>query len=140
MQKSLWRLKLNAYTRGVLYDTTLMVKLKKMYNNIRKYYELTLFRAFLMIDKHGKSVQNVNNSNSVDVSRNTTDYIKLHGSLREESIISDSSNNEMQIFKEDQLFLANRKASLALCENIFNQNLTHQLNRWKYNTQPHKQL
>jgi hypothetical protein len=62
MQKSLWRLKLNAYTNGVLYDASLMVKLKKMYNNIRKYYELTLFRAFLMIDKYGKTVQNLENS------------------------------------------------------------------------------
>jgi hypothetical protein len=68
-----------------------MVKLKKMYNNIRKYYELTLFRAFLMIDKYGKAAQNAENTNSI--SRHTSDFVRLQGSLRDESIISESSNN-----------------------------------------------
>ena len=36
---------------GVQYNTAAIVKLKKLYNNIRKQYELNLFRAFLMIDK-----------------------------------------------------------------------------------------
>jgi hypothetical protein len=40
---------------GVTYNAAVIVKLKKMYNNIRKYYELNMFRAFLMIDKYGKS-------------------------------------------------------------------------------------
>ena len=75
MQKSLWRLKLNAYTNGVLHDASLMVKLKKMYNNIRKYYELNLFRAFLMIDKYGKTVQNLENSQSI--SRHTSDFVRI---------------------------------------------------------------
>jgi hypothetical protein len=75
MQKSLWRLKLNAYTNGVLYDSSLMVKLKKMYNNIRKYYELNLFRAFLMIDKYGKTVRNLEISQSI--SRHTSDYVRI---------------------------------------------------------------
>lgn len=91
MQKSIWRLKLNAYTNGILYDAELMVKLKKMYNNLRKYYELTLFRAFLMIDKYGKAVQNPDNTNSI--SRHTSDFVRLQGSFKDESIISDSSNN-----------------------------------------------
>jgi hypothetical protein len=38
---------------GVQYNATVIVKLKKLYNNIRKQYELNLFRAFLMIDKYG---------------------------------------------------------------------------------------
>jgi hypothetical protein len=40
---------------GVQYNATVIVKLKKLYNNIRKQYELNLFRAFLMIDKYGGS-------------------------------------------------------------------------------------
>ena len=91
MQKSIWRLKLNAYTNGILYDASMMVKLKKLYNNIRKYYDLTLFRAFLMIDKYGKTVQNLENSNSI--SRHTSDFVKLQESFREESVIFETSSN-----------------------------------------------
>ncbi len=40
---------------GVQYNAAVIVKLKKLYNNIRKQYELNLFRAFLMIDKYGRS-------------------------------------------------------------------------------------
>lgn len=41
---------------GVQYNAAVIVKLKKLYNNIRKQYELNLFRAFLMIDKYGRTV------------------------------------------------------------------------------------
>lgn len=41
-------------TPGVTINATTIVKLKKMYNNIRKYYDLNMYRAFLMIDKYGK--------------------------------------------------------------------------------------
>lgn len=44
-------------TSGVQFNAAIIVKIKKMFNNIRKYYELNMFRAFLMIDKHGKSQQ-----------------------------------------------------------------------------------
>lgn len=40
---------------GVPYNAAVIVKLKKLYNNIRKQYELSLFRAFLMIDKYGRN-------------------------------------------------------------------------------------
>ena len=40
---------------GVQYNTAAIVKLKKLYNNIRKQYELNLFRAFLMIDKSSRT-------------------------------------------------------------------------------------
>jgi len=42
-------------TSGVQYNAAVIVKLKKLYNNIRKQYELNLFRAFLMIDKYGRA-------------------------------------------------------------------------------------
>lgn len=51
---------------GVQYNAAVIVKLKKMYNNIRKYYELNMFRSFLMIDKYGKSMENQNASKSID--------------------------------------------------------------------------
>ena len=40
---------------GLQYNAAVIVKLKKLYNNIRKQYELNLFRAFLMIDKYGRN-------------------------------------------------------------------------------------
>jgi len=40
---------------GVQYNAAVIVKLKKLYNNIRKQYELNLYRAFLMIDKCGRN-------------------------------------------------------------------------------------
>jgi len=55
IQKSFWRLKFNMDASGVQYNAAVIVKLKKLYNNIRKHYELNLFRAFLMIDKYGRS-------------------------------------------------------------------------------------
>jgi len=51
---------------GVQYNAAVIVKLKKLYNNIRKQYELNLFRAFLMIDKYGRSNDK---STSVKVSK-----------------------------------------------------------------------
>jgi len=42
---------------GLHYNPTTIVKLKKLYNNIRKQYELNLFRAFLMIDKCRRTEQ-----------------------------------------------------------------------------------
>ncbi len=56
MQKSIWRLKLNAYAKGKSNDAAMMVKLKKLFNILRKYYELNMFRAFLTIDKYGKGL------------------------------------------------------------------------------------
>jgi hypothetical protein len=57
-------------TNGVTYNAAIIVKIKKMFNNIRKYYELNMFRAFLMIDKYGKSLQDT----SYRRSRITSDY------------------------------------------------------------------
>jgi hypothetical protein len=76
------------HTSGVMFNAALIVKLKKMYNNIRKYYELNMFRAFLMIDKYGRAVQDI----SVNASRNTSDFIRQHHVFRQEdsSIMSSS--------------------------------------------------
>ena len=61
---------------GVQYNAAVIVKLKKMYNNLRKYYELNMFRAFLMIDKHGR------NNESHSVSRNTDRQPRIQESAK----------------------------------------------------------
>lgn len=58
-QKSFWRLKYNIYSTGVVYNASLIVKLKKLFNNVRKYYELNMFKIFLTIDKYGKYMQSM---------------------------------------------------------------------------------
>ena len=37
-QKSFWRMKYNIYSSGILYNSALIIKLKKLFNNVRKYY------------------------------------------------------------------------------------------------------
>ncbi len=69
-------------TTGVQFNASIIVKIKKMFNNIRKYYELNMFRAFLMIDKHGKSQQDPSRR-----SRVTSDYsqVQQRRALEEET-------------------------------------------------------
>lgn len=59
---------------GVQYNAAVIVKLKKLYNNIRKQYELNLFRAFLMIDKYGRSNDK---STTVKVAKATVSEVKV---------------------------------------------------------------
>lgn len=40
---------------GVVFNAAIIVKIKKMYNNIRKIYVLNMYRAFLTIDKYGRN-------------------------------------------------------------------------------------
>ncbi len=56
-QKSFWRLRHNIYSTGVIYNAAIIVKLKKLFNNLRKYYELNMYKVFLTIDKYGKNLQ-----------------------------------------------------------------------------------
>jgi hypothetical protein len=56
-QKSFWRLKHNIYSTGVIYNAAIIVKLKKLFNNLRKYYELNMYKIFLTIDKYGRNLQ-----------------------------------------------------------------------------------
>ena len=42
---------------GVQYNAAVIVKLKKLYHNIRKQYTQNLFRAFFMIEKYGRTIE-----------------------------------------------------------------------------------
>jgi hypothetical protein len=41
-------------TEGVTQNAEMIVKLKKMYNNLRKYYELNMTKAFLTISNYSR--------------------------------------------------------------------------------------
>lgn len=55
IQKSLWRMKLNIDTPDIILNAANIVKLKKMYNYIRKIYVLNMYTAFLMIQRHSRN-------------------------------------------------------------------------------------
>ena len=44
-------MKFNMDTAGVTFNAAIIVKLKKMYSNIRKLYVLNMYRVFLMMEK-----------------------------------------------------------------------------------------
>ena len=49
-QKSFWRLKFNRNTPGNVYSVDMIIKLKKLFNIVRKKYELDLYKVFLTIN------------------------------------------------------------------------------------------
>lgn len=49
-------MKYNMDTAGVTFNAAIIVKLKKMYSNIRKLYTLNMYRVFLTIDKYGRGI------------------------------------------------------------------------------------
>jgi hypothetical protein len=50
-------MKYNMYSSGPVYTANIIIKLKKLFNNVRKYYELNMYKIFLTIDKYGRSIQ-----------------------------------------------------------------------------------
>jgi hypothetical protein len=89
IQKSFWRLKFNMNTKGVQFNAAIIVKIKKMFNIIRKFYELNMFRAFLMIDKHGKSQQDPSSRKSRVISEFS--HVQQRRALEEETFVDEPS-------------------------------------------------
>lgn len=63
-------MKFNMDTSGVTFNAAIIVKMKKMYNNIRKLYVLNMYRAFLTIDKYGR------NPNDASYSRGNSEIFR----------------------------------------------------------------
>ena len=55
IQKSFWRMKVNMVSE-IIFNAAIIVKIKKMYNNIRKIYILNMYKAFLTIYKYGRNL------------------------------------------------------------------------------------
>ena len=53
----MWRLHCNSESAGIAFNAAIIVKLKKMYNNIKKTYILNMYHAFLMIDRKANILQ-----------------------------------------------------------------------------------
>ncbi len=138
IQKSFWRLKYNMNTNGVTFNAAIIVKIKKMFNNIRKYYELNMFRAFLMIDKYGKSLQDPSSRRS----RVTSDFSQIQQRRNfdeEEKTFTDEPSQQTDFAspKYDTLI---KKTSMSIMDRVFKRNLTKQLKKWQFNAQPEKKL
>lgn len=126
-------MKYNMNTSGVKYNAAIIVKIKKMFNNIRKYYELNMFRSFLMIDKYGKSLDN-----SFSRSRNTSDFISPPTQIRnQDDSVLEELNRADPTPKYENLI---KTTSLNIMDRIFKRNLTKQFRKWQYNAQPEKKL
>jgi hypothetical protein len=51
------------YSAGNLYSADLIVKLKKLFNIVRKHYELEMYKVFLTIERYGRYLQDVESTN-----------------------------------------------------------------------------
>lgn len=139
IQKSFWRLKYNMNTNGVTFNAAIIVKIKKMFNNIRKYYELNMFRAFLMIDKYGKSLQDPSSRRS----RVTSDFSQIQqrrNTYEEEERTFTDEPSQQTDFASPKYDTLIKKTSLSIMDRVFKRNLTKQLKKWQFNAQPEKKL
>lgn len=119
---------------GVQYNAAVIVKLKKLYNNIRKQYELNLFRAFLMIDRYGrsndKSTGKSNNNKSIAEAPKPAAPIAAP-----QPVVQQESNS-----KYEAVLAINKKASLSIIDRVFRRNFTKQVKKWQFNAHPEKKL
>ena len=99
-------MKLNMNTAGVTFNAAIIVKLKKMYNNIRKVYILNMYRSFLMIDKYGKSLHDPSYSQS-----RVRDSVP---SIMEDSRPHDTQMTERQSAKLNSLLHNSQTAALSI--------------------------
>jgi len=127
IQKSFWRMKFNTSSKeGLPFNTVMIVKLKKMYNNIRKYYDLNMYRSFLMIQKHATSVGG--GGSRTEIEQRTT------------IIQRPPSEPEYDDSRLDSVVLAGRKVSISMMDRIFKKNMNRQIRTWTHNAFPERKL
>ena len=132
IQKSFWRLKFHMDSSGLHYNPTTIVKLKKLYNNIRKQYELNLFRAFLMIDKYGRTER----SRSKAAKAPEPPRPATQPAPAAQPAAAPQENNAQL-----EAVLANsKKASLSIIDRVFRRNFSRQIKKWQFNAYPEKKL
>lgn len=111
---------------GVVFNAAIIVKIKKMYNNIRKIYILNMYRAFLTIDKYGRN--GVSDYSRDEYIPNPTDSI-LHDIDRPEP--SQEVGNLVQV---------NRNVAISAMSRIFKKYVSKQVEAWQFNALPERKL
>jgi len=125
---------------GLHYNPTTIVKLKKLYNNIRKQYELTLFRAFLMIDKYGRTERSKSTSKAIQPARPEParpEPARTPAPVAAPVQSQASSENNARL---EAVLAINKKASLSIIDRVFRRNFGKQIKKWQFNAHPEKKL
>lgn len=135
IQKSFWRLKFNMDSSGVQYNTTAIVKLKKLYNNIRKQYELNLIRAFLMIGQASRT----NTSSARGNTRSPEPIKHVSAPAPAPAPVVAQSQNESNA-KIEAILANSKRASLSIIDRVFRRQMTKHIKKWQYNAHPEKKL
>lgn len=120
---------------GVQYNAAVIVKLKKLYNNIRKHYELNLFRAFLMIDKYGRS----NDKPATNTKSKAAIAPEPPKAPAPAPVVQQPVPQENNA-KLEALLTSNKKASLSIIDRVFRRNFVKQVKKWQFNAHPEKKL
>ena len=139
IQKSFWRLKYNMDSSGVQYNTTAIVKLKKLYNNIRKHYELNLIRAFLMIGQAARTSskpERASKSRSPELVAKPVGYSPVPAPFPAPAPAPVHESSA----KVEGLVQNSKKASLSIIDRIFKRHMTKHVRKWQYNAHPEKKL
>lgn len=135
IQKSFWRLKYNMDSTGVQYNTTAIVKLKKLYNNIRKHYELNLIRAFLMI---GQASRGGSRPERVDRGKSKSpEPAPVRQVAPAPAPVQQSHESNAKV---EALLNINKKASLSIIDRVFRRHMNKHVKKWQYNSNPERKL
>ena len=125
-------MKLNMNTAGVTFNAAIIVKLKKMYNNIRKVYILNMYRSFLMIDKYGKSLH--------DPSYSQSKVRESVPSIIDDSRPHDTQMTERQSAKLNSVLHNSQSAALSIMNRVFKKNLSKQVRKWHFGVFPERKI
>ena len=120
---------------GVQYNTTAIVKLKKLYNNIRKHYELNLIRAFLMIGQSARTSTRPEKSKS----RSPEPVARPVAPAPAPTPVPVQSSQESNA-KVEAILQNSKKASLSIIDRVFKRHMTKHVRKWQHNAHPEKKL
>jgi hypothetical protein len=128
-------------SEGVQYNAAIIVKLKKLYNNIRKQYDLNLVRAFLMIDKYGRSKES---SKGTDRSKQAEKPAPSSPRAAVSQPVQQPVQAQTVIVQDnsklDAVLANSKRASLNIIDRVFRRNFTKQIRKWQYNAHPERKL
>lgn len=140
IQKSFWRLKFNMDSSGVQYNTTAIVKLKKLYNNIRKHYELNLIRAFLMIGQASRNGSKAVERVDTRGKSKSPEPVKQYAPPAPAPAPAPVQQNNEANAKLEAVLNINKKASLSIIDRVFRRHMNKHVKKWQYNSNPERKL
>lgn len=121
---------MNMNTAGVTFNATMIVKLKKMYNNIKKFYIVNMYKSFLMIGKHGRSGHDPSFSQSYSGIRESIPPVI------DDSVIHDGE----QSAKYTAMVQNSHSTALSIMNRLFKRNLTKQVRKWHFGVFPERKI